>query len=115
MATIQPTAASSAASITPVAASAGGDTFALGTAQRAVINIVNASGSSINVTLTAVDPCNVGAGFLHNVVVACAAGKTTPIGVAAYDKNTNQCIDANGNVAVTYSATTSITVYATTD
>jgi hypothetical protein len=115
MATITPTSASSNASITPAAASGGGDTLALGSSQRGVLNIVNASGSSINVTLTAVKTCNVGAGFLHNVVIACAAGKTTPIGLSINDPNTSQCIDSSGNVAITYSAVTSVTVYANTN
>lgn len=114
MATITPTSATSDTSVTPAAASGGGDTLAMGSAQRCVLHVVNGSGSSITVTLAAVKACNVGAGFLHNVVVTCAANKTTPIGISLNDNNTAQCIDTSGNVGITYSAVTTVTVYAVT-
>lgn len=112
MAVITPQAGSVRTGVTPAAASAGGDTLAMGSAQRCILNVVNASGSAITVTLTAVQTCS--EGFLHNVTVTCAANKTTPIGVAQNDGATQNCIDQNGNVAITYSATTSVTVYAVT-
>ena len=104
MATISPVALSSAgAAVTFAAASAGGDTVATGN-NRATLIVRNASGSSINVTLTGVVNCS--QGFTHNVVVACAAGQDTEILLPAQAYNTN------GNVGVTYSSTTSITVAA---
>jgi hypothetical protein len=107
VATITPTAASANTSITPAAASAGGDTVATGSG-HCTLYVVNASGGSINVTLAATQGCNI-ANQLHNLVVACAAGKTTPIFLPYYVE------DASGNVAVTYSAVTSVTVYAVND
>lgn len=116
MATISPTAPGT--SVTPAAASGGGDTLALGSAQRCTLNIVNGSGSPITVTLAAVTSCNAGAGFLHNVTVSCAANKTTPINISRTDTagtGTALCIDpATGNVGITYSAVTTVAVYAVT-
>lgn len=103
MATITPTASSGNTALTYQAASAGGDTVATGTSQRTVLMVRNASGASINVTLTAVNACD--QGFLHNVIVACAVGDTE-IFIPP------NCETSAGNCAVTYSATTSITVAA---
>lgn len=106
MATITPT--TSGTSITPAAASGGGDTVATASAQRCILNVVNGSGSSITTTLAATQACNIG-GVLHNLVVTCAANKTTPISIPYY------CLDSSGNCAVTYSAVTTVTVYAITN
>lgn len=104
MATITPTAVSTAgASLTLAAASGGGDTIATNNLPRVVFVVRNASGGSINVTLAGAVPCSQGS--THNVVVACPAGQDTDIAIPA------QCVNTTtGNVAVTYSAVTSITV-----
>jgi hypothetical protein len=107
MATINPQTVSGGA-LTYTPASAGGDTVAFGSATRPIILIRNASAASITVTMTGVVPCNQGS--LHNVPVTCAVGDTEIDPPA-------QVIDASGtatrgNVGLTYSATTSITVAA---
>lgn len=107
MATITPQTVSGGA-VTYTAASAGGDTVAFGSATRPIILVRNASAASITVTLTGVVPCNFGS--VHNVTVTCAVGDTEIAPPA-------QVIDASntatrGNVSMTYSATTSITVAA---
>lgn len=112
MATITPQAANARTGTAPVAASAGGDTLAMGSAQRCVLNIVNGSASAITVTLTGVTACNLGS--LHNVVITCAASQTTPIGISVNDPATAACITSAGNVAIGYSAVTTVTVFATT-
>lgn len=109
MATITPQ--SSSGTITYTAASAGGDTVALGSATNAPrILVRNGGGSSINVTLTAVNPCS--AGVLHNQVVACPVGDTAIVPNAFVIDTGNPTAANKGNVAVTYSATTSVTVAA---
>jgi pectin methylesterase-like acyl-CoA thioesterase len=100
MATINPQNASGS-TVSFGAASAGGDTFAFGTASRPVILVNNTSAGSVTVTLAGVNPCS--QNFLHNTVVTCPVGITeiTPPASA---------ISAAGNVGVTYSAVTSVTV-----
>jgi hypothetical protein len=70
-----------------------------------VFLVRNASGGSITVTLAGINPCN--QGFTHNQVVVCAVGDTEIIPAP-------QTIDRTpataGNVGVTYSAVTSLTV-----
>lgn len=102
MAVITPV--SPGASITPAAASGGGDTVAVASAQRCVLHVINGSGSSINVTVADTQGCS--RGVTHNLVTACAANKTTPISIPSY------AVDSSGNTAVTYSAVTTVTVYA---
>lgn len=102
MATITPVSAGSNAIYTYAAATSGGDTLATASAQRTVLLVRNA-GSSMTVTLTAVNTCS--QGVLHNVVVTCAVGDTE-ISIPANVKNTD------GTVAVTYSSVTSVTVAA---
>jgi hypothetical protein len=105
MATITPFAASANAAVTFAAASGGGDTIAVGSAQRCTFIVRNASGSSITATLAAVNACS--QGVLHNVVVTCAIGDTDILIPAS-------CITSTGTCGVTYSAVTSITVAAVT-
>lgn len=104
MATITPVVASAAGTtVTYAAASAGGDSIVVG-GNPVTFQVRNASGGSINVTFAGVVPCSQGS--THNKVVACAVGDTE-IKVPA------QAIDpATGLVAVTYSATASVTVAA---
>lgn len=105
MATITPASGSGAAEAF-AAASGGGDVVACGTATRPVIQINNASGSAVTVTLAAKQACNQGS--LHNQVVSCPAGQVTNIVPQP------QVIDAAaatyGQVSLTYSATASVTV-----
>lgn len=106
MATINPQTVSGGA-LTYAAASAGGDVVAFGTATRPIILIRNASGSSITVTLAGKLPCSQGS--LHNVPITCAVGDTEI-------DPPQWVIDAAsatlGQVSLSYSATTSITVAA---
>lgn len=105
MATINPQTVSGGA-VTFTAASGGGDVVACGTATRPIILINNASGSSVSVTMAGKVPCSQGS--LHSVVVPCPAGAITEIDPPA------NVIDAAtatyGQVSLTYSATTSVTV-----
>jgi hypothetical protein len=106
MATITPVATSTAGAVLPyAAASGGGDTLACGlTAAEVVLNVRN-GGSSITVTLAGAVPCSQGS--LHNKVFTVAAGDEEIVIPA-------QCINpTNGNVAITYSSVTSVTVAAT--
>lgn len=105
MATITPVVSSAAGSgVTFQAASAGGDSLVVGN-NRVTLIIRNASGSSITVTLAGAITCS--QGVLHNTVVTCAIGDTDIL-------IPPQVVSATtGNVGITYSATTSITVAAT--
>jgi hypothetical protein len=104
MATITPVVASAAGTaVTYAAASAGGDSVVVGS-NAVTFQVRNASGGSINVTFAGAVPCSQGS--THNKVVACAVGDTE-IRIPA------QAVDADtGLVAVTYSATSSVTVAA---
>ena len=102
MATITAQAASANAALTYTAAAAGGDTIAGGSAQRTTLLVRN-GGSSITLTIAAVQACS--QGFLHNTVVTCAAGDTE----IALPVN---CETSAGNFGVTYSAVTSVTIAA---
>ncbi len=83
-------------------AAGGGDTFA-GTGQESV-HIINGSGGSINVTFVAQNACS--HGTVHDRVVAVAAGAQKV--VTGLSKG--QFNDASGNVNITYSGVTSLTV-----
>jgi hypothetical protein len=104
MATITPVVATAAGNtVTYAAASAGGDSIVVGS-NYVTFLVRNASGGSINVTMAGAVPCSQGS--THNTVVACAIGDTEiliPPQVVS---------PSTGNVAVTYSATASITVAA---
>lgn len=87
-----------------VAASAGGDSFV--NDGKTVLHVKNGGASEITVTINSQQPCNYG--FDHDVVVAVPAGGERIIGPFRQDRFN----DANGQVAVTYSAVTSVTVAA---
>jgi hypothetical protein len=95
-----------------VAAAAGGDTIKVDNLQRHFLVVKNASGASINVTIAAQRTSIVvpGAGTLTvpNLVIAVPA--TT--GERWIGPFSDAYIDAASNVAVTYSAVTSVTVAA---
>ena len=102
MATITAQASTADAALTYSAAASGGDSIAGASAQRTTLFVRNA-GSSITLTLTAVNACN--QGFLHNVAVTCAVGDTE----IALPSN---CQTTAGAYGVTYSSVTSVTVAA---
>ena len=102
MATITPISAGGNTAVTYAAASAGGDVVATGTSSRTVFLVRNA-GSSITVTLTAVNACS--QGVLHNVVITCPAGDTEIL-------IPPNCETTTGNCSVTYSSVTSVTIAA---
>ena len=105
MATITPVqAATTGTAVTYVAATAGGDTIATSGYSNVKFLVRNGGGASITVTFAGAVPCSQGA--THNVAVTCAVGDTD-ITIPS------QAISAtNGQVGVTYSATTSVTVAA---
>lgn len=88
------------------AASAGGDSLV--NSGREFLAVKNGGGSSINVTISSgSNKCSFGvSGSNHDKVVAVAAGAEQFIG--PFDKN--QFNDVNGQVQITYSAVTSVTV-----
>lgn len=91
---------------TLVAAAGGGDTFSNN--GQCVLEVVNGGGAPINVTIDDLgSPSPQGASqFNPDVVVVVGAGATKIIGpFPPFRFN-----DANGNVAVAYSAVTSVTV-----
>lgn len=106
MATITPvdTTAAINNTLTYAAASGGGDTVVVPSGRAAKLLVRNASGGSITVTLAGVVVCSQGS--THNATATCAVGDTE-VTIPP------QCVNpASGNVGVTYSATTSITVAA---
>lgn len=109
MANITPVAAATtgATYAAPAAATGGGDTIVLGTvAVGSVIFLVaNGDVASKTVTLTGTVTCSQGS--THNQAVVVGAGVTMAILINP------ACVNATtGNVAVTYSAVTSVTVSA---
>jgi hypothetical protein len=102
MATIVVTRSSDVGAVpTYAAASGGGDT--LPNDGNTVLHVKNGGGSSITATVTSNKKCD--QGFLHDDVVAVAAGAEKVIGpfnVGRFGRN----------VAVTYSAVTTVTVAA---
>jgi len=105
MATLTPVAEASGAVATAyAAATSGGDTIATGGANDVVLRVRNASAASVTVTMTGVRKCS--QGQLHDATFTCAVGDTD-CAVPAH------CVDrATGDVAVTYSASASVTVVA---
>lgn len=109
--TIQPIVA---AGLAPAyaAASAGGDTLQNDTQKNTFLHVKNASGSAINVTIApyvaSVNVAGVGAVTVPSIVVTVPA--TT--GDRMIGPFAQTYTDANGNVNVTYSAVTSVTVAA---
>ena len=110
MATLTPLSPSiSGGTFSPASAAAGGDQFA-NPRGTALLYVKNGGGSSINVTLTAQITTRPADGAypsmtVANNVVAVAAGAEKVIGPIPSAFN-----DGNGNVQVTYSAVTSVTV-----
>lgn len=102
MATITAQASTANTALTYTAANAGGDSIAGASAQRTTLFVRN-GGSTITLTITAVNACN--QGFLHNVVVSCLAGDTE----VALPSN---CETTAGAYGLTYSAVTSVTIAA---
>jgi hypothetical protein len=86
------------------AAAAGGDTIATGGYADTQFIINNASGSTVTVTLACAIACSYGSTSAHNTAITVAAGTIKYVQVPA---NT---VPQSGNVAVTYSAVTSVTV-----
>lgn len=85
-----------------VAASAGGDSFS--NDGHTMFKVTNGGASSVTVTVASPQDCNYG--YNHDVVVNVAAGATVDVGPfppARFNDN-------KGNVNVTYSEVTSVTV-----
>jgi hypothetical protein len=103
---VNPDAAGSV-SVTPAAATAGGDTV-VGVSQYKEVYLVvhNGGGSAITVSPTPVVPCS--QNTVHAAVpVSCPAAKDTYVPVPT------NCVDpVTGNAGVTYSGVTSVTVAA---
>ncbi|MBC7193861.1 hypothetical protein [Marinobacter sp.] len=87
-----------------VAASAGGDSFV--NDGKTVLHVKNGGASEITVTVNSQQPCNYG--FDHDVTVAVPAGGERIIGPFRQDRFNN----SDGQVMVSYSAVTSVTVAA---
>lgn len=84
------------------AATSGGDNFpGNGTCY---LFVKNASASSMTATVNSIAPCSYG--FDHDLVTTVGAGATVQIGPFPASRYN----DANGNVNITYSAVTSVTV-----
>jgi hypothetical protein len=107
MATISPQTGSGNA-VTYAAASAGGDTVAFGTASRPVILVKNGGGASVTVTLQGAVPCS--QGFSHSIAYTVAAGAEVEILPPA--TAIDPASATRGNVYLTYSSATSVTVAA---
>lgn len=86
------------------AASVGGDTFV--NDGKTVLHVKNGGASEITVMVNSQQPCNYG--FDHDLQVAVPASGERIIGPFRQDRFN----DANGQVVVTYSDTTSVTVAA---
>jgi hypothetical protein len=91
-------------SLTETAASSGGDTFANN--GQTLFKVTNGGTASITVTVNSQKLCNFG--FDHNLDVTVAAGEEKVIG--SFDRP--RFNDDSGNVSITYSAVTSVTVCA---
>lgn len=103
--TIQ-TAAIAGTALTLSAAAGGGDQFANSGNERVLIK--NGSGAPITITFDSPTTCSFGANAAaaHDLAVVVAAGAETLVGPLATDRFN----DANGNVQITYSGVTSLTV-----
>jgi hypothetical protein len=99
---IQTISSSTGSQTTYSAASAGGDTVNASGFSGVVLRIKNGSGASVTATLAGAVACNVG--VTHSLAVTCPAGSDTEAYIPAY------CINpTTGAVAITWSATTSVT------
>jgi len=112
MATLTPiTPVFTGATMTPASAAAGGDQFA-NPRGSTVLYVKNGSGASVNVTLTAQTVTRPADGpfplmTVANSVIAVPASGERLIGPIPSAYN-----DGNGNVQITYSSATSVTVAA---
>lgn len=111
MASLTPTYIDALGSFDPtglVAASAGGDQFnnLVATTERTFLRVVNGGGSPITVTIASQVLCN--QGYTHDLAVSVAASGEEWIGPLSRDRFN----DGNGNVQITYSGVTSVTVQA---
>jgi hypothetical protein len=97
--------------ITPVAAAGGGDLVPDDGNERTFLRVVNGGGAPINVTIAAVETSRnvpgIGTVTVASQVVAVANGTTKDIGPFA-----SAFRNASGQVAVSYSGVTSVTVAA---
>lgn len=97
-----------AAGIMPVfqKAAGGGDRYA--NTGRETLLVLNTSGSAVVVTIKAQSVCNVGPGFLHDIVTTVLNGASGPatIGPAAFQFFN----DANNQAWVVYSTVVGVTV-----
>jgi len=91
-------------SVSYVAADSTGDSFVNN--GKTFIHVKNGGGSSIDVTVNSVTPCD--QGFDHNAIVAVPASGEKMIGPFLQTRF-NSC---DGKTSVTYSAVTSVTVAA---
>jgi hypothetical protein len=108
MATVTPVVPTAAGTtFAYAAASGGGDSIAVGTTagRKVVFFVKNGDASSITVTLAGAVNCSLGS--THNVVITVPGTTEKEIVVPAHTIN-----QTTGNVAVTYSAVTSVTVAA---
>ena len=101
----QVTTADAPLNLSTQAAAGGGDYFA--TTGREIFVITNGGGSPITVTFAHQNQCN--QGFSHDSAQSIAAGATRYLG--PFDRF--RFGDSSGNVQVTYSAVTSVTVAVT--
>jgi hypothetical protein len=90
--------------VTMSSAAGGGDRVPVGPTNW--VRVTNGSGSSVNVTVDSIKPCD--QGFDHNLVVAVAAGATKDIGPLT----PGRFQDTDGLAGVNYSLATSVTVAA---
>jgi hypothetical protein len=100
------TAVIAGTAVTFAAAAGGGDQFANSGNERVIIK--NGSGAPITVTFDSPTTCSFGttANAAHDLAVSVAAGAETMVGPLSTDKFN----DANGNVQITYSGVTSLTI-----
>lgn len=90
---------------TYAAANAGGDTFPNN--GRTLLHVKNGGASAVTVTLVSAKTCN--QGFQHDLQVSVPAGGERMIGPFPPDRFNNE---STGQVSVTYSGVTSVTVAA---
>lgn len=88
-------------------AAAAGDTIKVQPTGTTTMRVKNAAGASMTVTIAAERPCS--AGSLHNVGPITIPATTGDVLIPIPQR----CRGANGNAAVTYSSTTTVTVSAT--
>jgi hypothetical protein len=104
---VQSISSATGTTITYQAAAAGGDSVTVGLTglSGVVLRLRNGSGSAITATLAGAVTCSQGS--THNTVVTAAASADTEVYIPS------ACINpSTGNVAVTYSGVTTLTVAA---